>query len=96
MSPKLPKDLLAVLASIDDAKTLGRVFTDLLTEAEITSIGERWEIAKLLEAGNSQRQVRDRLGVSVTTVNRGSKMLKYGSGGCRAALDVLDSLGGDS
>lgn len=96
MAPKLPKDLLAVLATIDDPKTLGRVFTDLLTEAEISSVRERWEIAKLLEAGNSQRQVRDRLGVSVTTVNRGNKMLKYGSGGCRAALDVLDSLGGDS
>jgi Trp operon repressor len=92
VAPKIPKDLLAVLAAIDDPKILSRVLADLLTEGEIQSIGERWEIVKLLEAGNSQRQVRDRLGVSVTTVNRGNRQLKYGTGGFRAALDLLAEL----
>ena len=95
MRPRLPTELLGVLASIDDVPTLSKVLTDLLTEAEVDAIRERWAIVKLLDAGKSQRQVRDRLGVSVTTVNRGNRQLKYGAGGFRIALDRAAELAGE-
>lgn len=92
-SPKLPADLLEVLASMDDVTALERLLGDLLTYNEVESLQERWEIVKLLAAGHSQRTIRDALGVSVTTVSRGSKQLKYGEGGFALAFDALSALG---
>lgn len=92
--PRLPGDLLDVLTSFRRASDVDLVLTDLLTPAEIASIAERWEIVKRLDAGQSQREVRDEIGVSVTTVSRGSRGLKYGVGGFRVALDRLAERGG--
>ena len=50
-------------------------------------------VRQLLAAGHSQRTIRDALGVSVTTVSRGSKQLKYGEGGFALAFDALAALG---
>lgn len=90
--PRLPRDLLAVLASLDDPKDLNRLLSDLFTASEIQSIRERWTIVKLLAGGESQRRVRDRVGVSVATVSRGSKQLQFGSGGFQLAFDALAAL----
>ena len=90
--PRLPRDLLAVLASLDDPKDLNRLLSDLFTASEIQSIRERWTIVKLLAGGESQRRVRDRVGVSVATVSRGSRQLQYGSGGFQLAFDTLAEL----
>jgi TrpR-related protein YerC/YecD len=88
-APPLPADLVNVLASFRSPSDLALVLTDLLTPAEIRSVAERWEIVKRLDAGEPQRRVRDELGVSVTTVSRGSRGLQYGVGGFRIALDRL-------
>lgn len=87
--PRLPSDLVDVLTSFRRCADVDLVLTDLLTPSEIESIAERWEIVKRLDAGESQRDVRDAVGVSVTTVSRGSRGLKYGVGGFRIALDRL-------
>lgn len=91
MAPELPRDLIDVLSSLTRDEDLNRVLTDLLTPSEVESIAERWEIVKRLDAGQPQRDVRDALGVSVTTVSRGSRALKYGVGGFRLALDRLSA-----
>ena len=91
--PRFPRDLLSVLASLDDPKDLNKLLWDLLTDSEIESIRERWTIVKLLADGESQRRVRDRVGVSVATVSRGSRQLQYGSGGFQLAFDTLAELG---
>ena len=92
--PRLPRDLIDVLTSFRRRQDLDLVLTDLLTPSEIESISERWEIVKRLDAGQSQREVRDAVGVSVTTVSRGNRGLKYGVGGFRIALDRLVERGG--
>lgn len=92
-SPKLPTDLLQILAAMNDVERVSRVLGDLLTPAETTAIGERWNIVKMLAAGHSQRAVRDAVGVSVTTVSRGNRQLQYGSGGFELAFDQLEALG---
>lgn len=68
---------------------LERFLTDLLSPAELASVSERWAIVKCLAAGMTQREVRDALSVSVTTVTRGNKQLKQGSGGFALALARL-------
>ena len=88
--PVLPPDVLAVLARLGDPAEVELFLRDLLTPHERESISERWAIVKALNAGETQRQVRDRLGCSITTVSRGAKQLKYGDGGFALALDALD------
>ena len=49
----------------------------------------RWLIVKRIAAGDRQRAVRDALGVSITTVNRGAQQYRDGCGGFDLAFDVL-------
>lgn len=92
-APRLPDDLLDVLASLEDPEAISRVLADLLTPSELEALDERWRIVKLLAAGHSQRQVRDEVGCSVTTVSRGNRQLRYGEGGFALAFDHLAALG---
>lgn len=66
---------------------------DLLTPAEIETLGERWEIIKQLANGKSQRSISESVGASVTTVSRGNRQLKYGEGGFQRALEQLAVIG---
>ena len=92
MKPKLPDDLLSVLGSMQRPAELSRLLSDLFTPAEIEAVGERWSIVKLLAAGHPQRVVRDQLGVSIGTVSRGARQLRYGDDGFALAFDALEVL----
>jgi Trp operon repressor len=74
------------LAALTAPAELAALLEDLLTPAETEALGERWEIVKRLRAGATQREVATELGVSVTTVSRGARQLRYGTGGFEAAL----------
>lgn len=89
--PQLPPDLLRVLAALP-APELGLLLNDLLTPRERESLAERWAIVDLLSQGHTQRQVRDQLDCSITTVSRGARQLKYGGGGIAHALAKRDQL----
>lgn len=92
--PSFPNDLLHVIAQIDDPETLAALANDLFTPAEIETLNERWAIVKALAAGASQRDVAESVGVSITTVSRGSRQLKYGAGGFERALELAGRVGG--
>ena len=53
---------------------------DLFTPAELVEISERIKLIIELKKGKTQRQVAEDLGISVTTVNRGARVLQYGTG----------------
>lgn len=63
-----------------DQKMMESWLRDLLTPGEIEEIAERINIFAALLEGKTQREVADELGISVTTVNRGAKEMKYGKG----------------
>ena len=88
-TPELPAELLRVLARLDRVEDVARLLSDLLTPAEIEALGERWQIVQRLTAGQSQREVAAELGVSITTVSRGSRQLKYGVGGIAMAQRLI-------
>ena len=62
---------------------------DLLTPREREEMVHRMRIFHLLDAGGTQRDIAEGLGVSVTTVTRGSRMLHHGTGMIRTVLDRL-------
>jgi Trp operon repressor len=90
--PQLPDDLLAVLATLADAGHIAMLLSDLLTPQETEVLTERWHIAERLSRGEPQRAVADALAVSITTVSRGARSLKYGAGGFQLALQTLQNL----
>jgi Trp operon repressor len=81
-----PATLARIIASMRDADEVERFLRDLLTPSERQAIEERWAIVRLLTDGLTQREVRDRLDVSIATVTRGSLQLQKGEGGFALAL----------
>lgn len=68
-----------LLSSIKEEKQLRNFLEDILTPQEIIWIGERIQLCRKLIEWKSQRAIAVELGVSVTTVNRGARMLKFGT-----------------
>jgi len=80
------------MTRLGSTDALHALLVDLLTPHEIEAIAERWAIIKRIDAGMSQRAIRDQLGASVTTISRGNRQLKYGSGGFHKALASIRDL----
>jgi len=83
------KEVLTVLARIDDSGLMERFLLDMLTPNEIEEIGRRWELVKLLNDGVPQREIAKRLGISLGKISRGAHEIKYGHDGFREALTLL-------
>lgn len=75
--------LSGLLRAAKGEAALRSLLTDLLTPQEAEALAERVEILKLLNGGMTQRQAAAKLGISVTTVNRGARVIKYGTGAAR-------------
>lgn len=81
--------LLDVLVRMDDKETLFALLEDLFTIREIKETSQRLTVARMLDAGKSYAAIEQATGASATTIARVSKCLSYGTGGYRAALDLL-------
>jgi TrpR family trp operon transcriptional repressor len=81
---------------IADLRRLARIFgaarneaermdliEDLFTPAEQKDLLERWELVGLLLGGMTQRQVSERLKISLSKVSRGSRVIQFGRGAFR-------------
>ena len=62
---------------------------DILTPQEIDSLAERWQLVQELAKGTPQREVAEKLSVSISKITRGSRVLQYGRGGFRIFLQRL-------
>jgi len=59
---------------------LPALLEDLLTPSEINEITERIELLRQLKTGKTQREIASEMGISVTTVSRGNRVLQHGKG----------------
>ena len=69
-------ELASALASLGKPNEVERFFEDVFTKAETRDIALRWRIFQLLDEGVTQREICERLGVSLCKVTRGSRFLK--------------------
>ena len=76
------------LESIEDAY---RFFEDICTIAEVKSMGQRIEVARLLRAGVTYQEIARETGASSATISRVNRALLYGADGYRRVLDALEA-----
>ena len=86
------KALFRLFASIESPKEAELLLKDILTPQELESVAERWQEIQLLAKGMTQREVSKKLGISISKVTRGSRMLQYGTGGFRLFLKKLGKI----
>ena len=61
-------------------KDMALVLDDLCAPQEVVELTERIHLLYKLKQGKTQRVIAEELWISVTTVTRGSRILKYGTG----------------
>jgi len=80
MEARWKKELVGLIGSARNKEEIGELLTALLTPAEHDELARRWQIVRRLIEGATQRKVKEELKVSIATVTRGSRELKYGKG----------------
>ncbi len=65
------------LWQIENEKDFKNFLEDILTPKEIKDISDRIKIFHLLKQWLSQREISKRLGISITTVNRWSRITQW-------------------
>ena len=81
-------DAILHLTSQEDAY---RFFEDICTIAEMKSMAQRIEVARLLRAGVTYQEIAKETGASSATISRVNRALLYGADGYRRVLDALES-----
>jgi TrpR-related protein YerC/YecD len=66
-----------------------RFLRDLCTIAELKELGQRWQVARLLDEGISYHEISERTGASSATISRVAQWLRYGQDGYRLVIDRL-------
>jgi TrpR family trp operon transcriptional repressor len=66
-----------ILSNMESKSDMQDCLEDILTPQEIVDISDRIELLKMLKKGIPQRQIAKELQISITTVSRGSRLLKF-------------------
>jgi TrpR-related protein YerC/YecD len=73
--------LYEAILSLKNVNEVANFFADLCTPVELQDMIERWRVITPLMAEIPYRQIHELTGVSVTTIGRVARSLKYGAGG---------------
>lgn len=69
------------MVSIKERQIARDFLKNILTPTELDEVVKRLQIVKLLKKGMPQREIAKKLDVSIGTITRGSRELKYGAPG---------------
>jgi len=85
-SKKYISELSEIVSKIKDKKIVEDFLRNIHTPQELEEIALRLQIVKMLLKAIPQREIAKKLGVSIATVSRGSRELKYGPPGFQKVL----------
>ena len=83
------KELFRAILLLKTPGEAASFFRDLLTTAELTEFANRWQMAKMLDAGHPYTFIAEALKTSTTTVTRVAHWLFHGTGGYRTIADRM-------
>lgn len=66
-----------------------KFFEDIATVGEIKSLGQRLEVARMLQCGATYDEIVEKTGVSTATISRVKRCLYYGADGYTMILDRM-------
>ena len=69
--------IISLLEKVKDREDLSNLLEDILTPSEIVEIWDRIMVIKYLKDWISQREIANKLWISITTVSRGSRLLNF-------------------
>lgn len=64
-------------------------FSDLCTVTELQAMGQRYQVAVLLNQGMIYNDILEQTGASSATISRVNRSLQYGDGGYQIVFDRL-------
>lgn len=79
-------ELADIIVSIKERQIAKDFLKNILTPTELDEVAKRLQIVKLLKKGISQREIAKKLDVSIGTITRGSRELKYGVPGFKNTI----------
>lgn len=91
LSSKHYRELCELFASIQSIEEADMLLMDLFTQKERDSLTERWQLIKLLQEGVPQREISEKLKVSISKVTRGSIALQKSKGGFKLFRERLNN-----
>ena len=66
-------------------------FEDICTIAELKSLAQRLEVAKMLQENQTYGEIAGRTGASTATISRVKRCLNYGADGYKLVLERLST-----
>lgn len=81
--------LVAALLALETREEAYALLEDLCTVSELHDMAMRWEVARLLAAGEKYDEIESKTGASSATISRVKRALKYGADGYAAIIERL-------
>ena len=79
-------ELVQSLARLRDVDVVAAFLRDLCTTTELDAMGQRLQVARLVDEGISYQEISRRTGASTATITRVAQWLHHGEGGYGAVL----------
>src|ERR1700679_2119576 len=79
-------ELVAAFAKLRDGDTVAAFLRDICTTNELDAMGQRLQVARLVDERVPYQEISRRTGASTATVTRVAQWLHHGEGGYRAVL----------
>ena len=85
------ENLFEAILQLQNKEDCYRFFEDLCTVAEIKSMAQRLEVARMLDGERTYTDIAEKTGASTATISRVKRCLFFGADGYRFILDRLRS-----
>jgi TrpR-related protein YerC/YecD len=79
-------ELVEAVTRLRDPMVVAAFLRDLCTSTELDAMGQRLQVARLVDEGMSYQEISRRTGASTATITRVAQWLHHGQGGYRAVL----------
>ena len=79
-------ELVEAFAKLRDPDTVAAFLRDICTTNELDAMGQRLQVARLVDESIPYQEISRRTGASTATVTRVAQWLHHGEGGYRAVL----------
>lgn len=80
-------ELFDAILSLNTVDECYNFFEDLCTAAELKAMGQRFQVAKLLDKGLSYNFIVEKTGASTATISRVNRSLLYGNDGYKTIIE---------